>query len=354
VILLSSFFGASRVLNYLIINLKHTLMKRFFTLVFLFLFSLTGKSQTMNFEALDLPIDTFWNGSDLSGKYLEQMEPGVSDTFIAYNQYDTSFGGYWSGGFAISTMTDDSTGNFTNLYSSIAGGGYNSDAYAVVSAADTALIELSHELPFYDSRFMSMYVSNSTYAYHSMLNGDAFSKKFGGTSGDDQDYFFIRFYFDYGFPESHADFYLADFRASDNSQDYILDEWVFVDLNDFPNSEYVGNTIKMKVFSSDTSIFGINTPAYFCMDELQIAYPGGISDNRGSASELELSVKQGSIHASMEEICDFQLIDLSGKVLQTILSTNSAEFDTAQLPQGVYIVQARNTEINVATKVWRW
>ncbi|MDP4933727.1 MAG: hypothetical protein NWR30_03370, partial [Salibacteraceae bacterium] len=78
----------------------------------------------MSFEELNLPLDTFWNGSDLSGKYLEQMNAGMSDTFIAYNQYDTSFGGYWSGGFAISTMTDDSTGNFTNLYSSIAGGGY--------------------------------------------------------------------------------------------------------------------------------------------------------------------------------------------------------------------------------------
>ncbi|MDP4934415.1 MAG: DUF4465 domain-containing protein, partial [Salibacteraceae bacterium] len=171
---------------------------------------------------------------------------------------------------------------------------------------------------------------------------------------DDPDYFFIRFYFEYGFPETFVDFYLADFRSSDNSQDYILDEWVFVDLNDFPNSEHAGYTVEMQLFSSDTGIFGMNTPAYFCMDDLHIAYPGGISDNRGSASELELSVKQGSIHASMDESCDFQLIDLTGKVLQTKLSSSSAEFDTTQLPKGVYIVQVRNTEINVATKVWRW
>lgn len=329
-------------------------MKRFFTLVSLFLFSLLGNSQIMSFEELNLPLDTFWNGSDLSGKYLEQMNTGMSDTFIAYNQYDTSFGGYWSGGFAISTMTDDSTGNFTNLYSSIAGSGYNSDAYAVVSASDTALIQLSNELPLNAPRFMSMYVSNATYAYYSMLNGDAFAKKFGGSSGDDPDYFFIRFYFEYGFPASFVDFYLADFRFSNNSQDYILDEWVFVDLNDFPNSEYVGNTIKMKVFSSDTSVFGINTPAYFCMDNMQIAYPSVVSDREDTSSKLELSVKQQSIRASFNEICDFQLIDLSGKVLQSITSANNAEFNTNELPKGIYIIQARNGDVNSATKVWRW
>jgi len=354
VILLSSFFGASRVLNYLIINLKHTLMKRFFILVSLFLFSLTGKSQTMNFEALDLPIDTFWNGSDLSGKYLVQMGPGISDTFIAYNQYDTSFGGYWSGGFAISTMTDDSTGNFANLYSSIAGGGYNSNAYAVISASDTARIELKYESPISYSKFLSMYVSNSTYAYKSMENGDAFAKKFGGTTGNDPDYFFIRFYFELGLPESYSDFYLADFRSADNIQDYILDEWVFVDFNELASVENAGNSLKMKLFSSDTGAFGMNTPAYFCMDDLEIAIPGGILDNNIETSKIELRVKKESIIAALDQTCDFQLIDLSGKVLQSITSTNNATFNTNQLPKGVYIVQARNADINVATKVWRW
>lgn len=329
-------------------------MKRFCTLFSFFLVHYFGQCQTMTFEALNLPIDTFWNGSDQSGRYIEQMTAGLSDTFIAFNQYDTSFGGFWSGGFAISTMTDDSTGNYTNLYSSIAGSGYNSDAYGVVLAADTAFIQLSHNIPMYEPRIMSMYVSNTTYAYYSMLNGDAFAKKFGGSSGDDPDYFFIRFYFEYGIPDSYVDFYLADFRSSDNNQDYILDEWVYVDLNDYPNSEYVGNTIKMQVFSSDTGVFGMNTPAFFCMDDMQIAYPSGISDDDYASPNLELSVKQKSINAAYNEVCDFQIMDLSGRVFQSILSTKEAKFNTELLPKGVYIIQARNSSLNVATKVWRW
>lgn len=330
-------------------------MKRFFTLLFSSL-TLTGflQAQTMNFEALNLPIDTFWNGSDLSGKYIETGTSGANDSFIAYNSYDTTFN-YWSGGIAISSMTDDSTGSFTNLYSSIAGGGHNSTNYGVVSAADTATIEIAPFASFfYEPRIMSLYVSNSTYAYFSMLNGDAFAKKFGGVSGDDPDYFFIRFSFEYGFPENYVDFYLADFRSADNNEDYVLDEWVFVDLNDFPNSEYVGRTIKMQLFSSDTSSVGINTPAFFCIDDMQIAYPGGIGESEVEDSELKLRVKQNSIIATMEESSSFQLLDLNGRLIQSSNFSTAFEFDTCTLPKGVYIVKAKNEKAELATKVWRW
>ena len=77
-----------------------------------------AQDNTLEFESLGLPLDTFWNGQDTS-VYLE-------DYFEVSCLYDTSFGGYWSSGIAISTMRDDSTGDFTNLYSSITGSGYNS------------------------------------------------------------------------------------------------------------------------------------------------------------------------------------------------------------------------------------
>ena len=36
-----------------------------------------------------------------------------------------------------------------------------------------------------------LYVTNNNYAYYSMLNGDAFAKKFGGGSSDDEDWFLL-------------------------------------------------------------------------------------------------------------------------------------------------------------------
>jgi hypothetical protein len=329
-------------------------MKRFFTL---FLSSLAigsaVQAQTMNFEALNLPLDTFWNGSDLSGKYIEVDPFSSSDSFIAYNKYDTTFN-YWSGGIAISSMTDDSTGNFTNLYSSIAGGGHNSTSYGVVSAGDTSIIETNSMSLGGSPRFMSLYVSNTTYAYSSMMNGDSFAKKFGGTSGDDPDYFFIRFSFDYGSPADYVDFYLADFRSADNSLDYILDEWVFVDLNDYPNSEYAGQTINMQLFSSDTGALGINTPTYFCVDDIEIALPGGVSKTSDIAPKMAIQVKEGSIIASLPNNATFQLLDMSGRVMQTETAAASVEFETNSLPKGVYIVRASNSETDTATKIWRW
>ena len=86
-------------------------MKRIFYVVIISLLSVYVYSQTYSsFKAFkDMPLDTFWNGSDLSGGFIDgQMEfPCV---------YDTSWGGFWSSGWAVSTMNDDTTAGATNLY----------------------------------------------------------------------------------------------------------------------------------------------------------------------------------------------------------------------------------------------
>lgn len=330
-------------------------MKRFIFFIFFSNSLVSGFSQSikMTFESLNLPIDTFWNGSDLSGAYLEPI-PLLGDTFIAHNSYDTAWGGYWSGGIAVSTMSDDTTENFTNLYSSIAASGYNSSSYGVVSGADTATISTTVMLWGDYQRFMSMYVSNATYTYYSMLNGDAFAKKFGGSTGNDPDYLFIRFYFYGGFPKQHVDFYLADFRNEDNSQDYILDDWVYVDFNDYPNSEHYGPSIKMQLFSSDTGAFGMNTPAFFCIDNLEIGIPGGVSNAKNKTDETFISVKEKSINAQNQARSNFILLSLSGQVIQKISDVYSVEFNTQDLPQGVYILKTINTNGEFGTKVFRW
>ena len=60
------------------------------------------------------------------------------------------------------------------------------------------------------------------------------------------------------------DFYLADFRFADNSLDYIVRDWRFVDLSGLG----VVSRLEFDLASSDSGAFGINTPAYFAMDSL--------------------------------------------------------------------------------------
>ena len=77
-------------------------------------------------------------------------------------------------------------------------------------------------------------MTNTTYDALSMLNGDSFSKKFGGPTGNDPDFFLLTAY---GIDASghvlpnHVDFYLADFRSADNSLDTIVKTWQFMDLS---------------------------------------------------------------------------------------------------------------------------
>jgi len=107
-------------------------------------------------------------------------------------------------------------------------------------------------------------VTNNNYTYYSMLNGDDWAKKFGGSSGDDEDWFALTVT---GKDASESivgavDFYLADYRFSDNSQDYIIDTWQFVDLS----SLGIVKSLEFTLNSSDVGDFGMNTPAYFVID----------------------------------------------------------------------------------------
>ena len=77
-----------------------------------------------------------------------------------------------------------------------------------------------------------LYVNNTAYAALSMLEGDAFAKRFGGTDGSDPDWFLLTI--DgrdaAGGPTGTVGVYLADYRDPDPARDYVLTEWTWVDL----------------------------------------------------------------------------------------------------------------------------
>ena len=111
----------------------------------------------------------------------------------------------------------------------------------------------------------SAYFTNTTYAALSMQNGDGFAKKFGGLTGDDPDYFKLTITgFNGATMTGSVDFFLADFRFANNSQDYIVTDWTSVSLSGLGAVTRLG----FEVASSDVGQWGMNTPAYFAMDTL--------------------------------------------------------------------------------------
>ena len=232
------------------------IMKQIYMMALLATFIVfNATAQTVaKFDDLSLAPETFWNGSDLSGSF-------KSSGITFYNAYTkSSYGDYWNG-FIYSNSTDATTAGYNNQYSAITGKGYEGSAnYAVCYPSPSAELELKAS-----AQTTGFYVTNSTYAYLSMKNGDGFAKKFGGESGNDPDYFrlMIEALDTNGKPVDTVYFYLADFRSTDNSKDYILNKWTWVDLSELKEAK----KLRFSLSSSDNSYGYMNTPGYFCMDD---------------------------------------------------------------------------------------
>jgi hypothetical protein len=215
-----------------------------------------GQTQTISgFEDVVPLVDSAYNGNLNEGGR-------VSGAAHFYNEYNAAWGS-WSG-FAFSSKTDTTNGTWSNQYACIAGKGVNqSISYGVLY--NSGKISFTHA-PQGDT-VVGFSINNSTYAYKTMLNGDQFSKKFGGASGNDTDWFRITIsaYLN-GSLKGKKDFYLADFRFANNAQDYIVKDWTWVDLSSFGKI----HELQFSFESTDRGQWGINTPTYACIDSLVV------------------------------------------------------------------------------------
>src|SRR5262245_20624929 len=131
--------------------------------------------QVTTFENVGLPVNSYDNNASPSGQF-------VIDGNAFNNSFDTTFGS-WSG-WALSTMTDTTTAGYKNQYSAITGeGAGHSQTYAVAFTNGLGADLFHPAESFIDlapgTSPLSIQVTNTTYAYLSMLNGDQFAKAFG-------------------------------------------------------------------------------------------------------------------------------------------------------------------------------
>ena len=205
---------------------------------------------------------SYYNGSDGAGGF---------DSRGAHfpNQFSDYGGGFYAWtGWAVSNSTNTTTPGFDNQYSAYAGGGAGGSAFygvAYPSPAEAATITLPP-----GARVQSLRVTNATYPALSMRDGDAFAKKFGGPTGTDSDWFKLTItgLDPGGAVVGQVEFYLADYRFADPAQDYILDTWERVDLTSLSSARRLAFALD----SSDRHPhYGMNTPAYFAMDDLTFA-----------------------------------------------------------------------------------
>ena len=218
-----------------------------------------------DFENFELEPNTFWNGSDGADGFVSG---------VAQFQNDNSGWG-WTG-WAFSNMSDVKTAGYENQYSAITGAGFNSSSngmnYGIGYVSSDWNTNQPIPLPvlFSDKRshlVQGLYITNSTYAALSMEHGDSFAKKFGGEDGNDPDYLKIFVWgVKNGLETDTIEYYLADYRFEDNSKDYIIKTWQWLELSSLGEID----SLLFSIASSDVGDYGINTPTYFNIDNIYL------------------------------------------------------------------------------------
>ena len=250
-------------------------MKKSFLLFFsLSALTVSAQQHVYDFEDLTIPANSFVNvtgqkfGNELVSIYGPAKDYGSG---IGYsNKTDMTTAGYTNPGSAYNTNTSAPSSNFGMVYGNGA--------------------KITFAKPM---RLQSIDLTNNTYAYLSMKNGDSFAKKFGGANGTDADSFAVVIKA-YDAAEKLIDsvsFNLADFTSSVSSDDFIVEKWTTVSLSSLKDSV---SSIKFYFASTDVGQYGMNTPAYVAIDNVTFSEYVPTADGL-LVSSSDLSVQNGTV-----------------------------------------------------------
>ena len=185
-----------------------------------------------------------------------------TDNGMTFNMNVSWSGGAWDG-FTYSDVNDTTTSGYLNQYAVYGDGLDRSDTgvYAVSYAGATPTVSFASA-----QTVNGFWANNTTYAALAILNGEGSATAF--TTGD-----WFKMTIE-GFDSNSAtqgvvDFYLADFRTytvGDTKEDYMTTDWSYVDLSSLGDNV---SSLQFSMSSTDNGTWGMNTPAYFAMDDMQ-------------------------------------------------------------------------------------
>ncbi len=306
-------------------------MKKIYTIVLATIISSTVSAQmlTETFESFELSNSGFLIGTQpndtLRGDYLNVI-----------NDYTPAWSSWM--GFAISNIQNNTSGDYSNQYASITNGGDNSNQYAIMYSNGSIVLHNP-------SYLRSMRVTNTTYGALTMQNGDPFAKQFGsplnaagiedGTNGADFFRLLLTFELMDGTQLSTIkEIYLADFRFEDDTQDYILTNWLTVEFPEIENE--VIKAIHCSFESSDMGEWGMNNPAYFALDNVLLE-TANLSTAQLQTQQLRTFPNPTKDVVKISGIFEsWNLMNLASKIIQ---SGQHTAIDLTDLPAGTYILE---------------
>lgn len=315
------------------------MQQKFTLLFFALLLSIAGATaQTVaTFDTLTLPTtDTYYVNHNNTG-----TDVGFDDGLAHYPAfYDSSFGSvYWRNGFSYSNMRDTATRGYTNDHSAITVRGYDSSSQYLIAYGITNMIYLKGKAK--GQPVNGFLITNTTYGYHTMNEGYFNAKKFGGVSGSDSDWYkvTIKGYSNGQMTADSVEVFLADFRSADSTQDTILNGWKWVNLLSLGNVD----SLKFTLSSSDNDpMWGMNTPAYFAMDNFETWETSSVRNVPVIAAKVypNPAVSNLFVEAMDNSFRKVMVVDAIGRtVAMQDVTGKITTIDVASWAPGLYILQ---------------
>ncbi len=226
------------------------------------------KTGIVTFEDVALGTNGVWNGSDMTGSMTSYLDWGMvihaysgsfnSNILNCPNSFyqDQSYFSTWWSGMACTNHNDTDSIGHGNQYSVYAPAGAAGSTQFALIGSDSAQCSFSQP-----TIVKSLMYNNSTYVYWALKEGKdgaGYVRKF--STGD---YFYVTVngYDADGIKTGQVIMTLADFR---NTKSYICSDWTKLSLAPLGKVK----SLEFVFTSSDLGDYGMNTPAYVCIDNI--------------------------------------------------------------------------------------
>jgi hypothetical protein len=298
-------------------------------LIVLFFYNISiSQTQVFTFDNLVLPEIGYWNGSDQSvynQGYFGDENIHFPNTYIQDWQY-------WEN-FAFSNWIDNTTQGYDNQWSNFTGGAASGNIFGLAyipndwqNSYQTIPIHIDFSQ---NVNIESIKITNSTYTALTIINGGGASTPF-----TTDDYYKIIIYGEInGEYTDSLELMLADFINGNNS---VIDEWIEIDLSSIGEI----SSLYFDVRSSDVGDYGINTPTYFCLDDISYSFPINISETSDNFFTVYPNPASNLISLN-ENYENIEIIDLNGLIVKSV-DFQTQNIDISNLISGTYIIRLKN------------
>jgi hypothetical protein len=102
--------------------------------------------------------------------------------------------------------------------------------------------------------------------------------------------------------------------------------------------------MEFQLESTDVGTFGMNTPAYFCLDNLFEVPIESVSKSDKGTIKVYPNPASNFIIADVQNAQAYEIIDLTGRQFMLNENPDSNKIDISELPNGIYCLKVKANE----------